>query len=308
MNDLNPTGRMLALALLGLTPAALPADVRSSANYSVAAEVVDGGGRRTSGGVYTNDATIGGLAGLSTVTTPALTAKHGYAGQLFDVASLSLAVANANVNETANRQVNATAVLDDGSTLTLGNSAFTWSIVTGPLSAISSAGLATAGVVYQDTSASVQATYAGVAQQLTLNVVNSNLDNFGTYAGDGIDDAWQVQYFGLNNPQAGPTVDVDGDGQNNLFEYTAGTVPNQAGSRFALRDEAVPGQPTQKRIIFSPRLTDRTYVVQFATDLALGNWQTLTNLTTSDNGQERTVTDLGATGAKRFYRVQVTKP
>jgi len=308
MKQLCSKARTLALAGLGLVPATLLADVRSSSSYSVAAEVVDGGGRRTSGGVYTNDATIGGLAGLSTVTTPALTAKHGFAGQLFDVTSLALAATNTNVNETANRQVNATVLLDDGSTLALANSAFAWSIVTGPLTAISNAGLATAGIVYQDTSASVMATYAGVTQQLTLTVVNNNLDNFGTYAGDGIDDAWQVQYFGLSNPLAGPTVDPDGDGQNNLFEYTAGTVPNLAGSRFALRDEPVPGQPAQKRIIFSPRLADRTYVVQFATDLALGNWQTLTNSTTSDNGQERTVTDLGATGAKRFYRVQVTKP
>lgn len=305
-----PLARLLVASTLltALAPVPAGADVRSSANYAVSAEVADGGGRRTSAGPYTNDATVGGIVGLSTVVSPALTAKQGYAGQLFEVTGISLTTSNANVNETANRQVNATALLDDGSTLTLANTAFAWSVLTGPLTGISASGLATADIVYQDTSASVRATYAGVSQQVTLTVVNSQIDNFGSYAGDGIDDAWQVQYFGLSNPLAGAGMDPDGDGGNNLFEYTVGTVPNSAGSRFLLRDEPVPGQPTQKRIVFSPRLTDRTYVVQFTTSLAAGGWATLPNISTTDNGQERTVTDLAATGPKKFYRVQVTKP
>lgn len=308
MNSLSTRSFALGLWAAALACGPIRADVRTSADYGVAAETFDGGGRRTSAGPYSNDGTLGGIAGVSTVASPSLTAKHGFAGQLFEVVSLSLTTSNTNVNETAIRQVNASVLLDDGSTLTLANTAFTWSIVTGPISALSASGLATADIVYQDTSASVRATFAGVSQQLSLQVVNSQIDNFGSYAGDSIDDAWQVQHFGLNNPQAGPAVDPDGDGQNNLFEYTAGTVPVQAVSRFQVRGEPVAGQPGQRRIVFSPRLPDRTYVVQFSTNLALGNWQTLTNLTTSDNGQERTVTDLSAAGPKRHYRVQVTKP
>ena len=57
-------------------------------------------------------------------------------------------------------------------------------------------------------------------------------DNFGSYAGDGLGDDWQVQYFGQNNPNAGPLRDPNGDGQTNAFEDTAGLVPNDPNSRF----------------------------------------------------------------------------
>lgn len=63
----------------------------------------------------------------------------------------------------------------------------------------------------------------------------------------------------------------------------------------------VPGLPLQKNIIFTPRFTDRTYVVKFRSDLATGTTQ-------SDSGSERTVTDPNATGAKKFYQVEITKP
>ena len=81
----------------------------------------------------------------------------------------------------------------------------------------------------------------------------------GPYAADGIDDAWQVQYFGVNNPQAAdPNADPDGDGRKNLQEWIEGTVPTDATSRFAVRIQPVPGgQPGQMQVIFSPRLPDR---------------------------------------------------
>lgn len=51
---------------------------------------------------------------------------------------------------------------------------------------------------------------------------------------DGIDDSWQVQYFGQPpNPLAAPNADADGTGQNNLFKFIAGLNPLD-GSRFTL--------------------------------------------------------------------------
>jgi hypothetical protein len=38
------------------------------------------------------------------------------------------------------------------------------------------------------------------------------------------------------------------------------------------------------------------------------NWQPLTSFTTSDAGNVRTITDLSATGAAKFYRVRITGP
>jgi PKD repeat protein/endonuclease/exonuclease/phosphatase family metal-dependent hydrolase len=43
--------------------------------------------------------------------------------------------------------------------------------------------------------------------------------------------AWQIQYFGsTTNPAAGASVDADGDGQNNLAEFLAGTDPTNGAS------------------------------------------------------------------------------
>jgi hypothetical protein len=75
-----------------------------------------------------------------------------------------------------------------------------------------------------------------------------------------------------------------------------------------VRIEPVPGQPGQKKIIFSPRLASRTYVVTFRTDLTAGSWAPLTGFTFSDVGDERTVIDLNATGPEKFYRVELTYP
>jgi hypothetical protein len=140
-------------------------------------------------------------------------------------------------------------------------------------------------------------------------VTDSLPDNYGSYAGDGLPDSWQNQFFGLNNPNAAPGVDHDGDGQNNLFEHTANTVPTNSASLFVLRIASVTGQPTQKNLIFSPRWTDRTYTPVFRTNLVSGaSWTNLTSISTSDNGSERTVTDLDATGNSKFYRIQISNP
>lgn len=43
-----------------------------------------------------------------------------------------------------------------------------------------------------------------------------------------LDDAWQNQYFGLDNPLAAPTADPDGE--TNSFEFTAGLIPSDPQS------------------------------------------------------------------------------
>ena len=101
---------------------------------------------------------------------------------------------------------------------------------------------------------------------------------------------------------------IDDDGQTNIFEFTAGLIAINPASRFTLTLAPVPGQPTQKRAIFSPLVAGCTYTVEFRTSLTSGTWQPLTGTTQSDNGAERTITDTGATGTTKFYRVNVAKP
>lgn len=68
------------------------------------------------------------------------------------------------------------------------------------------------------------------------------------------------------------------------------------------------GQPGQMRVIFGPIAAGSTYTVKYRTDLASGTWLPLTGVAQSDNGTERTITDLSATGPQKFYHIEITKP
>ena len=279
---------------------------RTSANFSIAAETTDSGGCRATSANYTNDGSAGLVAGVSTAA--AGTAKAGYIAQLFDVTELVIGAASSDVNETGTLQLSARQLLDDASFLALDAAAVAWSPVSGPISSVSNSGLVTADVVYQNSPASVQGSFAGFSGSITLNILDTIPDNFGTYAADGLPDNWQVQYFGINNPLAGPNMDATGTGQTNLFKYVAGLNPIDPTSRFAVNIQAVPGQPGQMQIVFSPVVSGSTYTVVSTSNLGDSTWAALSSSTQSDNGEQRTVTDSGFGGTKKFYRVNVSKP
>lgn len=92
----------------------------------------------------------------------------------------------------------------------------------------------------------------------------------------------------------------DGDGVNNLFEYIAGLVPTDPLSRFMVRAKSVPGHPEQKAIIFRPLVTGRTYNVKYKSGPTDPAWTPLTEITASEDGEERTITDLSAGAGPRF--------
>lgn len=294
------------VAIASVLTAAAHAGSRTSANYTLATDIADAGGNRTTSAAYTNDGSLGGITGISTAA-PAETARNGFIGQLYEVTGLVLAATPTTVNESGTLQLGASQLLDDATTVAVNAASVAWSVASGPLASIDATGLATAGIVYQNTAATAQGSYAGNTGTLNLTVLDILPDNFGTYAGDGLPDSWQFQYFGLNNPNGAPALDPDGDGQTNLFEYTAGIIPTDPLSRFLLRIEPVPGQPGRKDLIFSPRLLDRTYQVKSNTALS-GPWLSLGSFTTTDAADQRTVTDLNATGAGKFYHVEITKP
>jgi hypothetical protein len=234
--------------------------------------------------------------------------KHGYIGQLYDVASLALNATPTTVNEGAGRQITARATLDDATILNVSGPAVNWTLVSGPILSISAGGLATAANVYQNTPATIRGDWRTHTATLGLTVLNVGNDDFGTYAGDSLDDAWQVQYFGVGNPNAGPNGDPDGDGQNTSYEYTVGSIPTDGSSYFRLRIEPVPGQPTQKNLVFSPRAAGRTYTPQYKLDFNAPGWDNLGGISVLDAGPQRTVTDLNVVEPEKFYRIRVTLP
>jgi hypothetical protein len=284
---------------------------RASANYSISTDTMDAGGNRSAGGVYSNDGTIGSVAGISTIAAPAGTAKHGYVGQLHDVTSLQISASGATLGEGTSLQLSATEIFDDLTTSLVNASSVSWGVVGGPIASVSSGGLATAGIVYQNSAATVSGTFNGRMGTMGLTVINLNSDDFGPYVADGLPDDWQVQYFGPTNAsgKGGPNDDFSGTGQTNMFKYIAGLDPLNPNSRFSLKVQPVAGQAGQKNLVFNPIVSGRTYEVKSSTTLTTPNWQPLTSSSTGpDAGDVRTVTDLSATGAKRYYKVEITKP
>jgi hypothetical protein len=302
---MNSLSRLLPVLFLALLTAA-HAGPRASADYSIATDTNDSGGRRTTSTAYTHDGSLGGITGIS--TAGAAVAKAGYLGQLTQVTALQLAATPTTVDETATRQLSAAHLLDDDSLNLLAATDVTWSVAGGPLSGIDTSGLATAATVCQNTAATAQGTYAGASGTLELTVLDSIPDNFGTYAGDSLADDWQFANFGLDNPLAAPTQDPDGDGQNNAFEFTAGLVPTDPQSRFSLSIVPVPGQPGQKQVIFDPIVGGRSYAVMTSPDLTPGSWAPLSGGSVSNDGDQRTVTDPAASETRKFYTVEIVKP
>lgn len=297
------------LICIGVIPYSTFAGPRTSASYSITTDTINAAGARTQSTSYKNDGGAGGITGISSVASPAETAKHGYAAQLYDIIALALsAPPSLNLNESASRQLSAAPLADDATTLAaLNPSAVAWSIISGPITSISSSGLATAATVYQNTPSRIGGAAQGLSGQFDLTVLDSIADNFGAYAGDGLGDDWQVQYFGQNNPNAGPNIDADGSGHGNRFKFTAGLNPLD-GSRFILSIQPVPGQASRKNLIFSPLVAGRTYTVQSTPSLITPTWAALPQSTQSDNGTVRTVTDLSASPPPKFYRVKIAKP
>jgi hypothetical protein len=232
--------------------------------------------------------------------------RSGCVGQLYDVTALTLAADPASVNERASTELGASATLDDGTHLLPASSEVKWSVVSGPVTAIAAAGTAIAGTVYQNTSATVRGVYSGASATLVVTVLNLTDDDFGSYAGDGLPDNWQVANFGEGSTVAGPTADPDGDGQTNLLEYLAGTKPTLSSSVFAVRIQLIPGQPDRKTIIFGPVVAGRTYRVLASDDLKASSWADISGALTDTSG-EIMFTDT-ATDMRRFYRVQISNP
>ena len=117
--------------------------------------------------------------------------------------------------------------------------------------------------------------------------------------GDGMDDDWEVAYFG--NLLRDGTGDFDGDGVNDLQEFLAGTDPTNSHSVFRVFTLApMGGGNTQVMWTGNP---SRTYRVEFKDDLGVANWTTLNGIF-SWNGSTASMTDTTATNSThRYYHV-----
>jgi hypothetical protein len=115
---------------------------------------------------------------------------------------------------------------------------------------------------------------------------------------------WQLQYFGCTNcPQAAATADPDGDGQNNLAEFLAGTDPTNANS--ALRITAITPAGSDIRVYFTS-VGGKYYSLERCDSMG-GAWTSIvTNI--PGNGGIQWVKDIGgAMRASGFYRILLSQ-
>jgi hypothetical protein len=161
----------LALSFLMAAILAAAGGPRTSTNYSIAADALDAGGLPSSSTSYNQVGSAGNIAGISQNGSPSEIAKHGYIGQLYDFTALIVSAATTNVVSGSNLQLTATAQLDDSTTLVLPGTQVVWSVANGPIAGINSNGLATAGVVSQNTAATVRGDSLGQFGTLQLLVL-----------------------------------------------------------------------------------------------------------------------------------------
>lgn len=157
----------LAIGLGG----SLHGNSRSSAAYEVTMETVDAGGGNSTAAGYAQQGGFGIFSPAASVSAPTLTMRSGFIGQLYEVVSLQVAAPAGSVRTGTQLLLTATQLLDDGTTLVLDPSRVAWSVISGPVNAISSAGLATAGAVEADTAATVRGGYGSWSDDFALTVL-----------------------------------------------------------------------------------------------------------------------------------------
>ncbi|MEI6605472.1 MAG: hypothetical protein WCP35_09190 [Verrucomicrobiota bacterium] len=316
--------RMLLICGTWLTP--FTAEAATSANYSLEPTVVDNGGLSTSSTNYraNSSAAAGGAMGSSLYSD-----RTGFAGQLGDAVATSIVITAPllEVGEGGTCQLGVSLVYDDQTTSELPPESITWSVVSGPISTISSVGLITGGPVYQNSPARVSAVFQGFSTTQEVTVTNIEGDNFGSFANDGIPDVWQVQYFGAPpKATAAPTADPDGDGFNNLQAFAFGMNPMQGNPSpvtWIGTMQVNPGAPTQlvtnKNGVFTFRAVyarrkdyesvNLVYTVEFSGDLLTWKASTATPSVLADDWRIQVVSvpyPFSVGGKKaRYFRVKV---
>lgn len=279
----------------------------SSASYELlSASQISGGGTVSNGSNITGEMTVGGAVGgaVSLVTAGGTQEKPNYIGQLYDVKQVTVEATPITIDENGTRQLSASATLDDLTTLILADPFVQWTIILGPISGIDTSGLATADTVFADTLATVQASSQGIAGQFDLTVLNINVDDFGAYAGDQIDDNWQISFFGNPpNPDADPNANPDDDLYNNLVEFLTGYDPTDPGDYFQLEVLNLVGSTATLQL--SKIIPGTRYRIERRNDYFSDPWTEFTNFTTLSELFDHQLTDPNAIGPRWFYRVGV---
>ena len=232
--------------------------------------VGSGGGRVTSANVsiVSEFGTLGGVVAES--PSNVVVARQGFAGRLYDEAAFSIGAGAQFVAENGTLQATALITTDDNLFASVPGSAVTWLFTNATGQAIvDAAGLISGQPVYESALLNLRGEYHGLSADVGVTVLNTLADNFGLYAGDSVDDDWQVRHFGTGDPLGVASADPDGDGRNNALEFLALTDPRDPASafRFAIQTARLPSVTVR----LSTMEPGRRYVIQSAPTIR-GPW------------------------------------
>ena len=122
--------------------------------------------------------------------------------------------------------------------------------------------------------------------------------------GDGMDDDWEMAYFGtLARDGSG---DFDGDGMTDKQEFLAGTDPTNRGSVLRVMTLTSPGR--DRASLLWPAVPGILYQAQYKDDLGTGSWNNLPGPISVTAGTATVVDPTAASAPHRFYRVLVLPP
>jgi Tol biopolymer transport system component len=146
--------------------------------------------------------------------------------------------------------------------------------------------------------------FASFAGDLVPGDYNSRRDVFAVRIGspdtdhDGLDDDWEVAYFGDLSRDG--TGDFDQDGQSDRREFLTGTDPTNKGS--VLNVTLITSVPADSATILWQSVPGRVYDVQYK-DALTDEWSTLFAHVVADTTTRSVVDNLLPRPEHRFYRV-----
>ena len=123
---------------------------------------------------------------------------------------------------------------------------------------------------------------------------------------DDLPDAWEQSHFGGTAGQGG-SDDSDGDGQTNLQEYVAGTVPTNPSDQFAVGG-IQPTAPGTGLEVSLPGKAGRIYLLDRSTTLESDGWTQIDAQGPLADDAVVSFVDAEPPAPRAFYRVRVQLP
>lgn len=118
---------------------------------------------------------------------------------------------------------------------------------------------------------------------------------------DGMPDDWELAYDLNVRDAADASLDNDGDGLTNLQEYAGGTSPIEFDGALRWHSIAKDAQGILLHVMTTP---NRSYTIQYRSDLSAGTWQYLKQFTaTADGGLMAIVDEMTGYPSQRYYRL-----